>query len=715
MANNQFKSGWHLHSRQGQQIWQCDGESDDELTIKVKSFLLESPHRHSCDYIYRASKNISEQKIRPAQTVSDALDNALHYYVHLQEEDGHVPGDYGGPLFLLPGLIIASYLTDSPLPQPHQALIRQYFLNHQNDDGGWGLHIEGSSTMFGTVLQYIALRIMGHSAKSSDLTKAREWILQNGGATKIPSWGKFYLSLLGVYEWEGCHSLFPELWLLPEWLPFHPSRYWCHTRMVYLPMAYCYGHKITAKLNPLTKELREELYPIPYEKINWKQCRNRSASTDQYNAPSNPLHVLNFLTNTYEKVAPLSVRKRALGKLLDHINAEDEHTNYINLGPVNKVLNSICIHHAYGKDSVQFKKHYDRWFDYLWLAEDGMKMNGYNGSQLWDTIFAVQAVKENEPQEESERFIEKSYGFIDTSQIQTEVRNHKKYYRHESVGGWPFSTIEHGWPITDCTAEALKVMLHDPKKRVSDDRLKEAVDLLLSFQNKDGGWASYEKTRGSKWLELLNPSELFGDIMIDYSYTECSSACIQALAEYRIKFPDYRQQEVRRAIEKGVNFIRKQQREDGSWYGSWAICFTYGTWFGVEGLLAAGFHPYGIGERPSSEIKKACEFLVTKQNINGGWGEKFESCTKKKYINLSESQVVNTSWALLTLMAAHYPDKEVVKQGIDYLLKRQLENGDFPQQGISGVFNHSCGITYTAYRNVFPIWALSRYKNRYAL
>ena len=31
-----------------------------------------------------------------------------------------------------------------------------------------------------------------------------------------------------------------------------------------------------------------------------------------------------------------------------------------------------------------------RLFDYLWVAEDGMKMQGYNGSQLWDTSFAVQ-------------------------------------------------------------------------------------------------------------------------------------------------------------------------------------------------------------------------------------------------------------------------------------------------------------------------------------
>ena len=37
-------------------------------------------------------------------------------------------------------------------------------------------------------------------------------------------------------------------------------------------------------------------------------------------------------------------------------------------------------------------RHIPRLFDFLWVAEDGMKMQGYNGSQLWDTTFAVQAI-----------------------------------------------------------------------------------------------------------------------------------------------------------------------------------------------------------------------------------------------------------------------------------------------------------------------------------
>ncbi len=62
-----------------------------------------------------------------------------------------------------------------------------------------------------------------------------------GGGVYTSSWCKFFLAILGVYEWEGINSVPPELWYLPFWLPFHPGRTWCHCRMVYLPMSFIYG------------------------------------------------------------------------------------------------------------------------------------------------------------------------------------------------------------------------------------------------------------------------------------------------------------------------------------------------------------------------------------------------------------------------------------------------------------------------------------------
>ncbi len=75
--------------------------------------------------------------------------------------------------------------------------------------------------------------------------------------------------------------------------------------------------------------------------------------------------------------------------------------------------------------------------------------------------------------------------------------------------------------------------------------------------------------------------------------------------------------------------------------------------------------------------------------------------------------MVNTAWALLTLMAADFGDKKVIETGINVLLNRQTDIGDWPQENISGVFNYNCMITYANYRNIFPIWALSRYYKQY--
>ena len=51
------------------------------------------------------------------------------------------------------------------------------------------------------------------------------------------------------------------------------------------------------------------------------------------------------------------------------------------------------------------------------------------------------------------------------------------------------------------------------------------------------------------------------------------------------------------------------------------------------------------------QVRRACEFLVNKQMEDGGWGENFESCEQRTYVQSDKSQVVNTSWALLALMA----------------------------------------------------------------
>jgi lanosterol synthase len=116
-------------------------------------------------------------------------------------------------MFLIPGLAITMYITKTPYPPGYKSQLIRYLFNRTNkDDGGWGLHIEGVSTVFGTALNYVALRLLGVPADHPVCVKARNHLWKLGGATGAPAWGKFWLSVLNVYKWEGNYSIPPELW-----------------------------------------------------------------------------------------------------------------------------------------------------------------------------------------------------------------------------------------------------------------------------------------------------------------------------------------------------------------------------------------------------------------------------------------------------------------------------------------------------------------------
>ncbi|KAI9764035.1 MAG: hypothetical protein M1840_008911 [Geoglossum simile] len=692
---------WRLGVDGGRHNWRYCGEEESEnrpLSTAEKYFLgfpTDTP------------------ELPTPVTYLGAARNGLSFYQRLQLEDGHWGCDFSGPSFLLPGMVFALYIAESEIPPEWNSEMARYITRHVNEDGGWGMHAEGKSTLFATALYYVCLRILGADAQHPLLSKARGLILSLGGAIGVPQWGKFWLAALNLFSWEGVSPVPPELWLLPDWVPFHPWRWWVQCRVVYLPVSYLYANKSAMPLNHLLKQLRTELYVEPYESINFHANRNTVAASDLMQ-PHSPLLKLFYAGLSWWEthLRPDWVQKRANEVVRELIKREDENTSYSCVAAVSKAFHVVAVYFSDGLKSPRIAKHRDRIIDFLWQGAGGMSCSGSNGVQVWDTAFSIQSTVGAgialEPA--FKNTMENALNFLEAAQLKGNLDDP---YRQPRNGGWPFSTRDNGYIVSDCAAEAMSavLLLQEQcgfRKVIPDDRLCNCVDSLLLMQNTDGGFASYEIRRGPTVLELLNPAEVFDSIMVEYSYPECSAAVLKSFVRFRRHFPSYRPSDIQAAIFRTRDFILNAQLADGSWYGSWAVCFTYAIWNALEALAAVGetWHT-------SESVRRACGWLLERQMADGGWGEHHTSCELKEYVAHETSQVVNTGWAVLALMNAGYPEKSPIERGVKLIMSRQQANGEWLQEGIEGVFNRTCMISYPNYKFFFSIWALGMYEDKY--
>jgi lanosterol synthase len=302
--------------------------------------------------------------------------------------------------------------------------------------------------------------------------------------------------------------------------------------------------------------------------------------------------------------------------------------------------------------------------------------------------------------------------FLSTQQIRRGTGAEGAHDRVDPSGGYCFAGIWHGWPVSDCTAEAMLARIESGSAGARSATLgmremEEAARFVLRCQNSDGGFGSYEPRRVDVPLEWLNPAEMFGDSMTEKSYVECTASCVCALSAFIARWPESPvATDARVAIAGGVALLRRTQQPDGAWPGMWGVHFVYGTMFGVRGLLAGGVPPH------DPQIRRACAFLKARQREDGGWGEHARSVLAGRYVDRDGGQVVQTAWALTTLLEARDPDFAAIERAAHWLAANQGSDGGWPKQDPEGIFFHTALLDYSLYRRYFPVLALGLYETR---
>lgn len=268
---------------------------------------------------------------------------------------------------------------------------------------------------------------------------------------------------------------------------------------------------------------------------------------------------------------------------------------------------------------------------------------------------------------------------------------------HTEPSGWYFEFANEFYPDIDDTAMVLLSLQHarSRNQQAQSECERRAVRWLLDMQSKDGGWAAFDVD--NNWEFLSDVPFADHNAMLDPTCPDITGRVMEALCAHGVDGSHP-------AIRRGVKYLENSQEPDGSWYGRWGVNYVYGTFLALRGLRAAG-----EGDR-EVHVLRAGEWLRSIQNADGGWGESCESYDRNRFV-AAGSTPSQTAWAVLGLMAGGDTTSLSLRDGIEYLIETQREDGTWAEDRATGTgFPRVFYLAYHLYRDSFPLLALAEFQ-----
>jgi squalene-hopene/tetraprenyl-beta-curcumene cyclase len=642
------------------------------------------------------------REVQPGSRLRNAIHAGRQALLARQRPDGHWCGELQGDTILESEyLLLLAFL--GKLDDPAVPKLASYIRAQQLPAGAWSNYADGPPDVSVSVKAYFALKLAGDSAGEPHMRRAAEIIRELGGAEAVNSFSRFYLALLGQTHYSNCPAVPPEMILLPRWSKFNIYNMSSWTRTIVVPLSLVYAFKSVTEV-PVKSGIAELFVGEPFAQhppakatAKWLSWTNLFLAADRW----------------YKKLewALGPIRRRAVSNAVAWMRAHYEDSDGLGAIFPPMIYNVIvlrCLDVPDGDPEMQWAM---KQLDDLKIEEGEALRLQPCVSPVWDTALTTIALADAGLTPDTPAVSKAVCWMLDK-----EVRRPGDWslsHRHIEPAGWFFEYRNGQYPDTDDTAMVLMALARskqhsmgrpkahglftDENANTAEAATARAIKWLLALQNKDGGWAAFD--RGVTWDVLTRVPFADHNAMLDPSCPDITARVLESLGHFGYR-PGHH------TVDRAIKFLRRTQEPDSGWPGRWGVNYLYGTWQVLQGLRAIGF------DMGDAMVRRAVAWLHRVQQPSGAWGESCASYDDPTQAGVGEPTASQTAWALLGLVAAGEADSDEVKAGVSWLLDTQSQDGVWSEEPFTGTgFPKVFYLKYHYYPIYFPVMALSRYAN----